>query len=61
MPVVYQTNLAEPGGYFLAKEFEMRDGDLIFVSNAPAAELEKFLRLVSTVVTPVIWANTLTR
>ncbi|MFT4102793.1 MAG: SLBB domain-containing protein, partial [Burkholderiaceae bacterium] len=61
VPVVYQTNLAEPGGYFLAKEFEIRDGDLIFVSNAPAAELEKFLRLISTVVTPVIWANTLTQ
>jgi polysaccharide export outer membrane protein len=52
-PIVYRLDLSEPQGFFLARRFAMRDGDAIFVSNAPLTELRKFLQLFNSVVAPV--------
>jgi polysaccharide export outer membrane protein len=52
-PIVYRLDLSEPEGLFLARGFRMRDGDAIFVTNAPLTELRKFLQLFNSVVTPV--------
>jgi len=45
VPVVYQVNLRDPSTFFVAQNFPIEDGDLIYVANSPAAELEKFLRI----------------
>ena len=58
-PIVYRLDLSRPEGLFVAKRFTMRDGDAIFVTNAPLTELRKFLQLFNAVVTPVNTANTL--
>lgn len=42
-PVVYQLNFAAAGALLLAQEFEMHDKDVVYVANAPGAELRKFL------------------
>jgi polysaccharide export outer membrane protein len=52
-PIVFRLDLSEPQGLFLARRFQMRDGDAIFVTNAPLTELRKFLQLFNAVVTPV--------
>lgn len=52
-PIVYRLNMKEPGAIFVAQAFEMRDGDAIFVTNAPLTELRKFLQLFNSVVTPI--------
>ena len=52
-PIVYRLDLSEPQGFFLARRFAMRDGDAIFVTNAPLTELRKFLQLFNSVVAPV--------
>jgi len=41
IPVIYNLNLRDPAGYFLATEFEMRNKDVIFASNAHAVESTK--------------------
>ena len=54
VPVVYRLDLRNPASFFAIQGFEMRDKDVLYVSNAPAAELQKFLTLVFSVVYPVI-------
>jgi polysaccharide export outer membrane protein len=39
----------------------MRNRDVLYVSNAPAAELQKFLNIVSSVVVPVVTVRSLGR
>jgi polysaccharide export outer membrane protein len=52
-PVVYRLDLTEPESFFVARAFAMRDGDAIFVTNAPLTELRKFVTLFTTAVAPV--------
>ena len=54
IPVVYRLTLRDAKSYFIARSFKMRDKDTIYVSNASAAELQKFLSLVATLTSPVI-------
>lgn len=53
VPVVYRVDLKDPASFFVAQAFPMSNKDLIFVSNAPVAELQKFFNLVFSVVYPV--------
>lgn len=59
VPVVYQANLKEPQTYFAAQHFRMRDGDIIYVSNSKAAELQRFLNILSSSILPVATARTI--
>ena len=54
VPVVYQVNLRDPASFFMAQGFPMRHRDVMYVANAPAAELQKFLNIVSSVVVPTV-------
>ncbi len=45
-PTIYLTDLRSPAGYFYASVFQMHPEDVIFVSNAPATDLAKFLSLI---------------
>lgn len=47
VPVVYRLNLKDPINYIVAQNFAIKDKDLIFVSNAPAAEFGKFISMIS--------------
>jgi polysaccharide biosynthesis/export protein len=49
IPVIYQLDLRDPAGYFLASKFEMRNKDVIYVSNAVSVESSKFLIYVNTI------------
>jgi polysaccharide export outer membrane protein len=49
IPVVYTINLRDPAGYFLAASFEMRNKDILYVSNAFTVESTKFMTYVNTV------------
>lgn len=52
VPVVYRLDLKNPASFFVAQSFPVRDKDVLYVSNAPAAELQKFLNLISTIIYP---------
>jgi polysaccharide export outer membrane protein len=53
IPVIYTINLRDPAGYFLASSMEMRNKDIIYVSNAFTVESTKFMTYVNTVLTTV--------
>jgi polysaccharide export outer membrane protein len=60
VPIVYQIDLRDSSGYFLASSFSIRNKDVILVSNAASVESAKVmdhLRLInSTVNDPIITA-----
>ena len=47
VPVVYRLNLSDPAGLFIAQDFAMKDDDVLYVSSAPGADLQKFLTAIS--------------
>jgi polysaccharide export outer membrane protein len=47
VPVIYRLNLRDSDGYFRARQFAMRDKDMILLANADGAQLLKFLNLMS--------------
>lgn len=48
VPVVYTLDLTDPVSVLAAQHFAMRDHDVLYVANAPASELQKFLSLIAT-------------
>jgi polysaccharide export outer membrane protein len=54
VPVVYRMNLRDPASFFVMQGFVVRNKDIVYVSTAPAAELQKFLQLLFSVVYPVV-------
>jgi polysaccharide biosynthesis/export protein len=46
VPTVYLVDLNDPAGYFYASQFPMRGQDVLYVANAPASDLQKFLTLM---------------
>jgi polysaccharide export outer membrane protein len=54
VPVVYRINLRDPAALFVAQDFMISDKDLIYVSNAPVAELQKFLNVIFTIAYPIV-------
>jgi polysaccharide export outer membrane protein len=58
-PVVYRLDLTQPGAFLIAQSFPMRHRDVMYVANAPAAELQKFLNLIGSTIIPVAAVRTL--
>jgi polysaccharide export outer membrane protein len=54
VPVIYRIDLKNPSSFFVMQSFPMSNKDLLYVSNAPAAELQKFLNLIVSVAYPVL-------
>jgi len=48
IPVIYNINFRNPASYFLATTFEMRNKDVIYVSNSVSVEATKFLTYINT-------------
>jgi polysaccharide export outer membrane protein len=54
VPVVYRVDLKDPRSLFWIQSFPVKDKDVLYVSNAPIAELQKFLNLLFTLAYPVL-------
>lgn len=61
VPVIYQIDLKDPASFFVAQSFPVNDRDVLYVSNAPAAELQKFLNIVTSIAAPVLGVINVTR
>lgn len=48
IPVVYRFDMTNPASLFLAQSFAVRNRDVIYVSNSPTADMQKFLGLLSS-------------
>jgi polysaccharide export outer membrane protein len=49
IPIIFSINFRDPGSFFLATKLQMRNGDIIFVSNARSVEVTKFLQYVNVI------------
>ena len=49
IPVVYNINFRDPSGYFVASNFEMRNKDMIYVSNSVSVESSKAMNYFNTI------------
>lgn len=47
-PVVYRLDLKNPASLLVAQNFPIRNKDVVYVANAPAAELQKFMNIVTS-------------
>jgi polysaccharide export outer membrane protein len=61
VPVVYRVDLRNPSSFFVMQSFPISNKDVLYVSNAPAADLQKFLNLVFSVAYPVLTTIQVTR
>jgi polysaccharide biosynthesis/export protein len=61
IPVVYNINLRDPAGYFFSTNFQVRNKDVVFESNAIGVEQAKVLNyirlVVGTINDPIIAAT----
>lgn len=49
IPVIYRLNLRDPASFFAAQSFAVRDDDLLYVSTALGADLQRLLSTLSSV------------
>jgi len=61
VPVVYRIDLKDPRSFFVAQTFPVRNRDVLYVANAPAAELQKFMTLLVSTIYPIDRAITLSK
>jgi polysaccharide export outer membrane protein len=52
-PVVYQLDLRRPESLFVMRDFALENEDIVYVANAPAVELQKFLGLLGSAIYPL--------
>jgi polysaccharide export outer membrane protein len=57
LPTVYHLNMMQPGAYLLSQRFMMRDRDVLYIGNARANQLTKFVQLLSQLFVPVATAR----
>jgi polysaccharide export outer membrane protein len=53
-PTVYHLNMMQPDSYLLSQRFLMHDRDVLYVANARANQLTKFVQLLSQLFVPVV-------
>src|ERR1700730_11292240 len=58
VPVIFSISFRDPSGYFLATRLQMRNDDIIFMANAHANDVAKFLTFVNLVTTTAVGTAT---
>lgn len=53
VPVIYRFNLQDPQSLFVMQNFMMADKDLLYVSNAPVADMQKLMNIIFSFVYPI--------
>jgi len=49
IPIIYNLNMRDPAGFFLAQSFRMRNKDVIYVANTTSVQISKFLVYLSLI------------
>ena len=61
VPIIYRVDMTDPRAFFVAQNFPMADKDVLYVANAPGAELQKFINLLISTVYPIEGAVSITK
>lgn len=54
VPVIYRLDLSDPASLFAMQDFAVRDDDVLYVSTAPGADLQRFVSTISSAAFSVI-------
>lgn len=54
VPVIYRVNMKDPATYFAMQNFDIRNRDVIYVTNSPVAELQRFVNIMASTVLPIV-------
>lgn len=54
IPVIYRIDMRNPATFFVAQGFPIHNRDVLYVSNAPGVDLQKFVSIVSSMAFSVI-------
>jgi polysaccharide export outer membrane protein len=57
VPAVFRIDLSDPRSFFRIQNFRMENGDILYVSNAPVTEIQKFLNVLFSVAYPILAAK----
>ena len=55
--VVYRVDLKDPASFFNAQNFKIENKDILYVSNAPITETQKFLNVLFSITYPLLSAT----
>ncbi|MGK2912313.1 MAG: polysaccharide biosynthesis/export family protein [Sphingobium sp.] len=53
VPVIYRINMKDPSTFFVAQSFPIRNKDVLYVSNAPLADIQKFVNVIYSTFLPI--------
>lgn len=59
IPVIYRIDMKDPATYFLAQGFAIHNRDVLYVSNAPLADIQKFVNVISSTILPIATVSTI--
>ena len=54
VPVAFRIDLSEPSSFFAIQSFPIENRDILYVSNAPITEIQKFLNVLFSVAYPTL-------
>jgi polysaccharide export outer membrane protein len=54
VPTVFRIDLSDPNSFFLIQNFPIENKDILYVSNAPITEIDKFLNVLFSVAYPIL-------
>ncbi|MCJ2188356.1 polysaccharide biosynthesis/export family protein [Novosphingobium beihaiensis] len=54
VPVIYRADLRDPATFFAAQHFMVQDQDIVYVTNAPVADLQKFVNIIGAAIYPLV-------
>ncbi|WP_068095029.1 polysaccharide biosynthesis/export family protein [Novosphingobium rosa] len=53
VPVIYRINMKDPSTLFIAQSFPIHNKDVLYASNAPLADIQKFVNVIYSTLLPV--------
>ncbi|MGA1850257.1 polysaccharide biosynthesis/export family protein [Sphingobium sp. HT1-2] len=57
IPVIYRLDLKNPASFFIAQGFPVQNKDVLYISNAPLADIQKFVNIISQMAFSIININ----
>ena len=52
--MAFRIDLSDPASFFVIQNFPMENRDVLYVSNAPITEVEKYLNVLFSVAYPIL-------
>lgn len=54
VPVIYRVDMSKPAAFFVAQGFHIQNRDMVYVSNAPLIDIQKFVSVISSMAFSIV-------